>query len=258
MTRAIRALSVLATATIALTACGGGGSDNDRSASGATTPEQSERCTADRAGGTITMGEYAMLPTFAPGQGMFGVRGAAESAAVYDRLMRWNPEASEYEPQLAESLESSDDYTVWTLKLRDGVTFSNGDPLTAEAVKASIARHQDQQINPDDNTVWTLTLRDGVNFSNGDPLTAEDVAYTIGLHQDPETRSNAMTDALQVEQTRVVDPLTVEFTLAEPWAGFPILLAGTAGQITDMLKRYKEAGMTMPMSFLTADPSAAT
>ena len=190
MTRAIRALSVLATATIALTACGGGGGDTDRSASGANTPDQSERCTADRAGGTITMGEYAMLPTFAPGQGMFGVRGAAESAAVYDRLMRWNPEAEEFEPQLAEALESDDD-----------------------------------------NLVWTLTLRDGVTFSNGDPLTAEDVAYTIGLHQDPETRSNAMTDALQVEQAEVVDPLTVEFTLTEPWAGFPILLAGVAGEV---------------------------
>ena len=190
MTRAIRALSVLATATIALTACGGGGTDTDRSASGATTPDQSERCTAELAGGTITMGEYAMLPSFAPGQGMFGVRGAAESAAVYDRLMVWNPEAEEFQPKLAEALESNDDHTV-----------------------------------------WTLTLRDGVTFSNGDPLTAEDVAFTIGLHQDPATRSNAMTDALQVDEAVVVDPLTVEFTLAEPWAGFPILLAGVAGEV---------------------------
>lgn len=190
MTRAIRALSVLATATIALSACGGGGSDTDSSASGALAPDQSERCTEDRVGGTITMGEYAMLPTFAPGQGMFGVRGASESAAVYDRLMRWNEETAEFEPKLAESLESNEDNTVWTLKLRDGVTFSNGDPLTAE-----------------------------------------DVEYTIKLHQDPATRSNAMTDAMQVEQITVVDPLTVEFTLTEAWAGFPILLAGTGGEV---------------------------
>ena len=190
MTRSIRALSVLATATIALTACGGGGPDSDNSASGATAPDQSERCTADHVGGTITMGEYAMLPSFAPGQGQHGVRGGSESAAVYDRLMRWNPEAEEFQPKLAESLESNDD-----------------------------------------NTVWTLKLREGVNFSNGDPLTAEDVAYTIGLHQDPAIRSTVMSDALQVEETVVVDPLTVEFTLTEPWAGFPILLAGTGGEV---------------------------
>ena len=190
MTRATSALAVLAATTLALTACGGGGADSTASASGATAPDQSERCTADRVGGTITMGEYAMLPSFAPGQGQFGVRGATESAAVYDRLMRWNPEAAEFEPKLAESLEANDD-----------------------------------------NTVWTLALRNGVTFSNGDPLTAEDVAFTIDLHKDPKTVSNAMTDAMQVEQARVVDPLTVEFTLTEPWAGFPILLAGTAGEV---------------------------
>ena len=190
MSRAIRALSVLTTATLALTACGGGGPDTDRSASGATVPDQSERCTADRVGGTITMGEYAMLPSFAPGQSQHGVRGGSESAAIYDRLMRWNPEAEEFEPKLAESLESNRD-----------------------------------------NTVWTLTLRDGVNFSNGDPLTAEDVAFTIGLHQDPATRSVAMTDALQVEEAVVVDPLTVEFRLTEAWAGFPVLLSGTVGEV---------------------------
>ena len=190
MTRAIRALSVLATATIALSACGGGGSDTDSSASGALAPDQSERCTEDRVGGTITMGEYAMLPTFAPGQGMFGVRGASESAAVYDRLMRWNEETAEFEPKLAESLEASSD-----------------------------------------NTVWTLKLREGVNFSNGDPLTAEDVAFTMDLHKDPATQSNAMTEALQISETKVVDPKTVEFTLTEPWAGFPVLLAGVAGEV---------------------------
>ena len=190
MTRAIRALSVLATATIALTACGGGGPDSDNSASGATAPDQSERCTADHVGGTITMGEYAMLPSFAPGQGQHGVRGGSESAAVYDRLMRWNPEAEEFQPKLAESLESNDD-----------------------------------------NTVWTLKLREGVNFSNGDPVTAEDVAFTIGLHQDPATRSVVMTDAMQVEEAVAVDEQTVEFTLAEPWAGFPVLLSGAAGEV---------------------------
>ena len=190
MTRSIRALSVLATATIALTACGGGGPDSDSSASGATAPDQTERCTADRVGGTITMGEYAMLPSFAPGQGQYGVRGGSEAAAVYDRLIRWNPEAEEFEPKLAESLESNDD-----------------------------------------NTVWTLKLREGVNFSNGDPVTAEDVAFTIGLHQDPATRSVVMTDAMQVEEAVAVDEQTVEFTLAEPWAGFPILLSGTAGEV---------------------------
>ena len=200
MKRTTTAAAVLAAAAIALTACGGGGqSSNDAAGGAARTPEESGRCTADKAGGEITMGEHVMLPTFAPGQGQYGVRGAAESAAIYDRLMRWDPESAEFEPKLAESLESNDDNSVWTLKLRDGVTFSNGDPLTAE-----------------------------------------DVAFTIDVHKDPATRAVTLTDAIQVQSTRVIDPLTVEFTLTEPWTGFPILLAGAAGEVLPK-KAYTEA-----------------
>ena len=191
MKRTRSAFAVIAAATLTLTACGGGGEDS-ASADGAQalTPAVGDECTEDKAGGTITMGEYVMLPTFMPGQGQYGIRGGAESAAIYDRLMTWNPEAEEFEPKLAESLEANDENTVWTLKLREGVTFSNGDPVTAD-----------------------------------------DVAFTIGLHKDPATRSVAMTDALQVKEAKVVDPLTVEFTLNEAWAGFPVLLAGTVGEV---------------------------
>ena len=191
MKRTTGAFAVLAAATLTLTACGGGPDDSSSaSGGGGFTPTESGRCTEDQVGGTITMGEYVMLPTFMPGQGQYGIRGGAESAAIYDRLMIWNPEAEEFEPKLAESLESNDD-----------------------------------------NTVWTLKLREGVNFSNGDPVTAEDVAFTIGLHQDPATRSVVMTDAMQVEEAVAVDEQTVEFTLAEPWSGFPVLLSGAAGEV---------------------------
>ena len=201
MKRSTSALAVLATAALTLTACGGG--DDSTSASGGgegLTPSDTSRCTEENVGGTITMGEFVMLPTFMPGQGQYGIRGGAQSAAVYDRLVVWNPEAEEFEPKLAESLEANDD-----------------------------------------NTVWTMTLRDGVKFSNGDPLTAEDVAFTIGLHKDPATRSVVMTEANYIEDVRVVDPLTVEFTLTDAWAGFPVLLAGTAGEVIPQ-KAFLDAG----------------
>ena len=41
------------------------------------------------------------------------------------------------EPWLAESVSHSDDYTVWTITLRDGIKFSNGAALTATKVKES-------------------------------------------------------------------------------------------------------------------------
>ena len=200
--RLIPTAAALAITAFALSACGT--SEADPAASGEpdalAAPAGDERCTEDKAGGTITMGTYVMLPSFSPGQGQVGVRGGAESAAVYDRLVRWNAQTETFEPKLAESLESNDDHTV-----------------------------------------WTLTLRDGVTFSNGDPLTAQDVAFTMDLHKDPATRSTAMTDVQQIQQTRVIDPLTVEFTLAEPWSTFPVLLAGSAGEVIPE-KAYTEAG----------------
>ena len=42
------------------------------------------------------------------------------------------------QPWLAESWSVADDKLTWTFKIRDGVKFSNGDPMTAEAVKSSI------------------------------------------------------------------------------------------------------------------------
>ena len=162
MKRTTSAMAVLAAAALTLSACGGG--EESTSASGGAegqAPDQSERCTEDRAGGEITVGEFSMLPSFAPGQGQYGVRGGAQSAAVYDRLMVWNPEAEEFEPKLAESLEANDDNTVWTLTLRDGVTFSNGDPLTAEDVAFTVGLHKDPATRSVAMTEAALLLHRG-------------------------------------------------------------------------------------------------
>lgn len=63
-------------------------------------------------------------------------------ANLYEPLIWVNPAGSEktFRPGLAEDWEVSDDGLVWTFHLRDGVTFHDGEKLTAEAVKASIDR----------------------------------------------------------------------------------------------------------------------
>lgn len=203
MAHPLRMSAALAAAAMALTACGGGGNGggvaNDGDDADALRPSAGQGCTEEQVGGTITMGEFSMLPSFAPGQGAYGVVGGSQSAAIYDRLMRWDAREQEFVPQLAESLESDEDSTRWTLSLREAVTFSDGAPLTAE-----------------------------------------DVAFTIGLHQDPETRSMGMADAQQVADVEAVDELTVEFTLDEPWAGFPSLLTGPVGEVIPQ-QAYEES-----------------
>ena len=49
-------------------------------------------------------------------------------------------ENGELEASLAEEWKVSDDKLTWEFKIRDGVKFSNGNPLTAEAVKSSFER----------------------------------------------------------------------------------------------------------------------
>lgn len=52
---------------------------------------------------------------------------------VYDTLF-WSAVAAEPDPWLAESAEPNDDFTVWTVRLRDDVTWHDGEPFTAEDV----------------------------------------------------------------------------------------------------------------------------
>jgi peptide/nickel transport system substrate-binding protein len=58
---------------------------------------------------------------------------------VYDRLVHTAPDGS-LVPGLAESWEYSDDGTVLTFDLREGVNFQDGEVFDAEAVKANIER----------------------------------------------------------------------------------------------------------------------
>jgi peptide/nickel transport system substrate-binding protein len=56
---------------------------------------------------------------------------------VYNGLVAFNDDYSELVPGLATDWEVSDDAREWTFKLREGVTFHDGEPLDSAAVKAS-------------------------------------------------------------------------------------------------------------------------
>ncbi|MGH2372520.1 MAG: ABC transporter substrate-binding protein [bacterium] len=57
---------------------------------------------------------------------------------IYDRLYFWDGDPPRIRPSLAaEPVQTPDDLT-WVIKLRSGVRFHNGDPLTADAVKWTI------------------------------------------------------------------------------------------------------------------------
>lgn len=69
----------------------------------------------------------------------------------YETLFIYDPLTNEYQPWLAESGEFTSD-TVYELKLREGITWSDGEPLTAEDVKFTFDMAQEAPVNI--STVW--------------------------------------------------------------------------------------------------------
>lgn len=61
-------------------------------------------------------------------------------ANIYDGLVQFKAGTLEVEPALAESWEISGDGLTYTFKLREGVAFHDGTPLTADAVKFNFDR----------------------------------------------------------------------------------------------------------------------
>lgn len=65
-------------------------------------------------------------------------------AYIYDTLLRVAADGT-ITPRLAESLVAGDDLSQWHLTLREGLTFTDGTPLDAEAVKFNWERHQNPE-----------------------------------------------------------------------------------------------------------------
>lgn len=97
-------------------------------------------------GGTLVFGTFSeprgLDPIVATG---YGVTGGIELSAIYDTLVAYDPETKQYVMRTAESLTPNDDFTEWTLKIKSGITFTDGTPYDAEAVKFNIERHQSAQ-----------------------------------------------------------------------------------------------------------------
>ncbi|WEX11970.1 ABC transporter substrate-binding protein [Chelativorans sp. AA-79] len=115
---------------------------------------------------------------------------------VYDGLVRYSDGTLEVEPALAESWDISEDGKTYTFRLREGVTFHDGSPLNAEAVKFNFDRMLDENHPYHDTGPFPLSFF----FSSIDEVTAK-------------------------------DELTVEFRLKEPYAPFLSNLAYPTGLI---------------------------
>jgi peptide/nickel transport system substrate-binding protein len=78
---------------------------------------------------------------------------------LYSRLVRENA-AGRISPDLAESWQPDASATAWTFKLRPGVTFHNGKPLTSRDVAYTIRQVVDPELGSPGASVLTIVAMD--------------------------------------------------------------------------------------------------
>jgi peptide/nickel transport system substrate-binding protein len=91
-----------------------------------------------------------------------------------------------------------------------------------------VRRDESSEIVPDLAEGWDLLdpltyvfhLKDGIRFHDGSDLDAEDVVYTFRTVMDGTIRTAKRGSFQLVESVEALDPLTVQFTLSEPFAPF--------------------------------------
>ena len=166
---------VLVTIALLLAACGGQPATQAPSAPEATAaPAQPAEPAASSEPVTLRIGWAGSPDTLNPGTAVLS-EAYSIFELVYDSMYQLNLDGT-YSPELAEKVDVSDDGTVWTFTIRDGVMFHDGVPLTAKDIAFSYNFYQanedfpflnvytsyfDSVEAPDDKTV-VITLSEAI------------------------------------------------------------------------------------------------
>lgn len=151
--RPLRRLGALAIAAV-LAACGGNSASDttdaptpDGSGNGVTVPATDAPVLTNaptttnpelvpQAGGSLTIAVEGESTGFSPANDGWARGGHQIARAIFDPLATYDAEGKVV-PYLAEAFTANADSTVWIITLRPGITFHNGEPLDAAAVKAN-------------------------------------------------------------------------------------------------------------------------
>ncbi len=143
-------------------------------------------------GGTLRIGTEAEVDGINPTGSALSQPGLLMAQQVFDSLVRFDNN-DQWVPYLAESFTPNDDFTTWTMKLREGILFHDGTPLNSDAIR--------------------------INFETviADPL--------VGLAVAP------FYPAVEDGALEIVDDLTVVFNLLDSRSDFPTALTGQLGYV---------------------------
>lgn len=159
-TKRLRMVAALAAvAALGLSACGGSGANTDNNVDGAGGGKSEFNASltqvvspSDKKGGTIKMANSDTWDSLDPGETYYGY--AWNFARLYGRsLLMFKPApgaaGNELVPDLAEGLGvPSEGGKTWTYKLREGVKFEDGSPVTSKDVKHAVLRSTDKETFP--------------------------------------------------------------------------------------------------------------
>jgi oligopeptide transport system substrate-binding protein len=204
--RLARVMAVAAAATMVLAACGGD-DDTPDDPGGSEDPGAAE-------GGTvrlpITQSPDEILPMESHA---FDNLTALE--ILYSGLVRFDPETTEPYNYMAEDI-SSDDNITWTITIKEGWTFHNGEPVDAAAFKRS---WDYTAYGP--NAMYNNFFFDRIlGYGDMQGEYEEDDDGNVTVLEEPA--------AEELAGVRVVDDYTLEVELSDQFAAFPLLL-GYAG-----------------------------
>lgn len=182
--RGLRWATVALSVSLFASACGGGSSSSDESGG---TPQD---------GGKLHVGVSTAVTTLDPAKGSANAM-ALSGYAIYDTLMKVDKLGDKPAPNIASSFEPNTDYTVWTMKLPEGLKFSDGTAFDAEAVKFNMDRHLDpktastaasllsavKSVDVPDATTVVFTLK--TPFANLPAVLSYDGSGTAGYIASP-------------------------------------------------------------------------
>jgi peptide/nickel transport system substrate-binding protein len=135
-------------------ACGG---DDD----GGATPTGAAEPAGELQGGTIRVA--LVQPTTEPNPLLVQDEGGAGILGATGEFLSFSDDKLELQPRIAESWEPNEDGSVWTFNIRQGVTFHDGTPLTANDVVTTF----DKLIDPDGGSANAQSALGGVLSPGG-------------------------------------------------------------------------------------------
>src|SRR6185295_17726975 len=200
------AIAAGAALLLVLTSCGGGGGSETTNTAEFNAAVGKVFQPSDAKGGTLSFANSGDWDSLDPADTYYGY--SWNFIRLYGRaLTMFTPapgdKGVELVPDLAESLGTpSDDAKTWTYKIRSGVKFEDGTPVTTKDVKYAVERSLDKETFPNGPTYFNDFL---------------DLQGYTSPYKDPTP------DKLGLKAIETPDDQTIIFHLRTPFSGFDYL-----------------------------------